>query len=49
MSLIYLRNGSIANDIESRVYGLIWLVEDEEPCDDVHILIKQEHAQFAVQ
>ena len=41
-------DGSIADDIESRVHGLIWLVEHEEPGNDVHVLIKQEHAQFAV-
>jgi orotate phosphoribosyltransferase-like protein len=44
----YLMNGSIANDIESSVYGLIWLVEDEESRHDVHVLVKQEHAQLAV-
>lgn len=41
-------NGSITDDIESGVYGLISLVEDEEPGDDVHELIKQEHAKLAV-
>ena len=44
----YLMNGSITDDIESAVYGLFWLVEHEEPGDDVHVLVKQEHAKLAV-